>query len=184
MLWLCIHLPQLPLEALRCDADDQAIMVSSCEGNTRWIVCSNAAAEQAGIKAGINYTVALAIQPGITVLERRCTAERAALERLAAWAYQFSSRVILSDISEEWHTARHAAVWLEIGASLKLFGGFRKLIEQLESERAWNVPSQDTSLFGCNCPDLQRWGQFCDHPIIIRSFRPMAVKCGRQEAVK
>lgn len=134
MLWLCIALPQLPLEALRSDAADQALVVTACEGSARWVICCNPTAERAGLKAAMNYTVALAIHPQAGVLERKPRAEQAALERLGAWAYQFSSTVILGEIPEELRLARTSALWLEIGASLKLFGGFRSLIEHLESE--------------------------------------------------
>ena len=82
----------------------------------------------------MNYTVALAIHPDLTMLNRKIAAEQAALERLAGWAYQFSSTVILSEIHEELRLARTTCLWLEIGASLNLFGGFRKFIENMEAE--------------------------------------------------
>jgi protein ImuB len=134
MLWLCISLPQLSLEALQLDASDTIIVVTDCEANTRYIICCNPAAERGNLKVGMNYTMALAIRGQITMFERKRHAERAALERLAAWAYQFSSTVIIGEAPEEIRQARTAALWLEIGASLKLFGGFRALIEKLESE--------------------------------------------------
>jgi protein ImuB len=134
MLWLCISLPQLPLEAIRADEPDRAIVVTSCEGSARWIVCCNAWAERVHLNAAMNYTVALAIHPHVLTLERKPAAEQAALERLAAWSYQFSSHVIAGDISKKMDQARNAALWLEIGASLKLFGGFRPFIEHVEKE--------------------------------------------------
>lgn len=134
MLWLCICLPQLPLDALRSDDADTAVVVTACEGSARWIVCCNPAAERAGLKVPMNYTVALAIHPQVTMLNRNLPMEQAALERLAAWAYQFSSTVLLRDIPEKLRLARTACLWLEIGSSLTLFGGFRKLIERLEEE--------------------------------------------------
>jgi protein ImuB len=134
MLWLCISLPQLPLEALRACDDDVPTIVSTCEGNARWIVCCNRAAERNHLKPTMNYTVALAMCPQLNMLERNLQAERSALERLAAWAYQFSSTVVLGEISPQLYRARQAALWIEIGASLKLFGGFRALLETIESE--------------------------------------------------
>ena len=133
MLWLCISLPQLPLEALHPEESEQAVVVTTCEGSTRWILCSNAAAEQANLQAPMNYTVALAIHPELVMLNRKPAAEQAALERLAAWAYQFSSTVILSEIQEELRLARTSCLWLEMGASLNLFGGLPKFIEQVEA---------------------------------------------------
>lgn len=142
MLWLCIILPRLPLEALGCDetgaAASRATIVTASEGSTRWIVCCNPAAEQAGLKRAMNYTVALAIHPSASALERLPQAEQAALERLAAWAYQFSSTVIPGEVPQQLRLACQGAyegmLWLEIGASMKLFGGFRHLIERLERE--------------------------------------------------
>jgi protein ImuB len=136
MLWLCIALSQLPLEALRSEETDQPLVVTACEGSARWIVCANPAAEQARLKPDMNYTVALALCPAVQKLERSPTAESAALERLAAWAYQFSSTVILGEVPLDFRQARSNALWLEIGGSLKLFGGFRTFIAALERELA------------------------------------------------
>jgi protein ImuB len=144
MLWLCLALPQLPLEArltvdecgsseeLRANENALPIVITASAGSSRWIVCCNAAAERRHLKAPMNYTVALAVCPQVTQLERDLRAERSALERLAAWAYQFSSTVILETIDPNPHYARQAAVWLEIGASLKLFGGFKAFIATVE----------------------------------------------------
>jgi protein ImuB len=133
MLWLCIALPQLPLEALHCELDDP-VVVTMMESNARWVICCNPAAEQAHLGPGMNCTVALAVHPQLTMIERRERAEQAALERLAAWAYQFSSRVVLGEIQPQLGRARGATLWLEIGASLRLFGGLRTLIASLECE--------------------------------------------------
>jgi protein ImuB len=132
MLWLCISLPQWPLESLHSGPSDQAVVVTTCEGSTRWILCCNDAAEQAHLKAAMNYTVALAVHPQAVMLERNIAMEREALRRLAAWAYQFSGTVILGDVSPDRRRARMTLLWLEIGSSLRLFGGFRKLIERIE----------------------------------------------------
>jgi protein ImuB len=67
MLWLCISLPQLPLEALQPEATDTSVVVTTCEGNTRWVLCCNEAAENANLKTPMNYTVALAVHPGLTM---------------------------------------------------------------------------------------------------------------------
>lgn len=134
MLWLCLTLPQLPLEALQTSHEQTPIVITACEGSSRWIVCANEAAERVHLKPPTNYTVALAVCPELKMLERNLQAEHNALERLAAWAYQFSSNVVLGEISPRFNEARNAVLWLEIGASLKLFGGFRTLIEAIERE--------------------------------------------------
>src|SRR5690606_17761346 len=134
MLWLCISLPQLPLEALRARDDEVPTVVTSCEGKARWVVSCNPAAERNYLKAHMNYTVALATCARVNMLERNVAAERSARERLAAWGYQFSSTVVLGDISSRSSEAHQAVLWIEIGASLKLFGGLRALLEAIESE--------------------------------------------------
>lgn len=134
MLWLCIALPQWPLEALYSGNSDEAVVVTASEGNARWIVCCSDAAERAHLRTAMNYTVALAIHPQATMMERNLRMESEALQRLAAWAYQFSSTVIVGDISSDYRRARTTSLWLEIGSSLKLFGGFRRLIEHIERE--------------------------------------------------
>ncbi len=136
MLWLCIALPQLSLEALRSEDSDVPLVVTACEGSARWIVCGNPAALDARLKPDMNYTVALALCPTVQKLERSAAAETAALARLAAWAYQFSSTVIAGEIPVDFRLARSCALWLEIGGSLKLFGGFRNFIAALEQELA------------------------------------------------
>lgn len=134
MLWLCITLPQLPMEALRSEETDQPLVVTACEGSARWIVCRNPAAQSARLEPDMNYTVALALCPAVQKLERSPAAETAALERLAAWAYQFSSTVVHAEVPLDFRQARSSALWLEIGGSLKLFGGFRNFIATLERE--------------------------------------------------
>jgi len=136
VLWLCIALPQLPLEALRSEDTDAPLVVTACEGSARWVVCGNPAAQNARLKPDMNYTVALALCPTVQKLERSAAAETAALERLAAWAYQFSSTVIPGEVPLDFRQARSGALWLEIAGSLKLFGGFRNFIAALERELA------------------------------------------------
>ncbi|HEY1724207.1 MAG TPA: DNA polymerase Y family protein [Steroidobacteraceae bacterium] len=51
---------------------------------------------------------------------------RSAMERLAAWAYQWSSLI-------HYQLQQQPLLWLELGASARLFGGHAALIAQLES---------------------------------------------------
>jgi protein ImuB len=134
MLWLCILLPQLPLEALHPQESQDLLVVTANENNARWIVCCNDTARRMNISISMSYTTALAMHTNLVALERKPRAEQATIERLAAWAYQFSSRVILSEIAMDMRLARNTCLWIEIGASMKLFGGFRLLLEQIEEE--------------------------------------------------
>ena len=55
--------------------------------------------------------------------------QQSAMERLAAWAYQWSSLV-------SYRLADGPLLWLELGASRALFGGYRALLAQLTAELA------------------------------------------------
>src|SRR3954468_24411027 len=120
MLWLCICLPRLPLEALSLDTTEPAV-VTLTEGRSRRILIGNSAAERVGLTKGVDYTTAIAVHPQLTALERNARAERLALERLAAWAYQWSSSVVVHSPDTPSLTDI-AAVWIEISGSFALFG--------------------------------------------------------------
>jgi len=119
-LWLCLGLPQLPLEVRSGGDEDMAarIIVDSAG---RVVRASRAAAEQ-GVASGLPLNAALALCPGLAVLARDEAAEQAALARLAAWAGAFTSVVSL---------APPAALLLEVRGSLQLFGGLEALRERL-----------------------------------------------------
>jgi protein ImuB len=51
----------------------------------------------------------------------------AAMERLAAWAYQWSSQV-------SYRLSEPPLLWLELGASHRLFGGYAALLARLEAD--------------------------------------------------
>lgn len=57
--------------------------------------------------------------------------EAGALRRLGWWAQQWSSEVSCAQTPE--HCAEGSALWLEIGASLKFFGGIAPLREQISA---------------------------------------------------
>ena len=84
---------------------------------------ANAAAARCGIAPGLRVSAALALARGLRVLARNPDHERRALQRLAAWAGQFSSLV---------HVEAPQALLLEVGGSLRLFGGLENLLTQVE----------------------------------------------------
>jgi protein ImuB len=115
-LWLCLGLPQLPLEVRGGGGEDEdARVVVDREG--RVVRASQPAAEH-GVATGLPLNAALALCPELVVLARDETAERAALHRLAAWAGAFTPVVSL---------APPAALLLEMRGSLRLFGGLEPL---------------------------------------------------------
>jgi protein ImuB len=115
-LWLCVYLPALEADCLA--RSGQALAVIRGEGPRQLIVACSAAAGAAGIRPGMRAAAARALLPELLLCPHDPRRGRAALERLAAWGLQFTSRV---------HPAAPDTLWLEIGASLRLFGGLEAL---------------------------------------------------------
>jgi protein ImuB len=115
-LWLCLGLSRLPLEVRGggCGEEEARIIV---DRGGRVVQASETAAD-CGIAPGLPLNAALALCPGLVALERDEAAERAALERLAAWAGAFTSLVSI---------VPPAALLLDIRGSLRLFGGLESL---------------------------------------------------------
>ena len=92
----------------------------------RLLQCNQAAAAE-GLHPGMSVQAALALVPELICRPRDRAAEEQALQRLATWATQFSSLVSVTTEGE---------VLLEVGASLRLFGGREALGRRLHSELA------------------------------------------------
>lgn len=123
MLWIGLHLPWLPLELFtRGAAAPEPLAVCDNARDPR-VILANEAAQHRGIRAGQRLAAALALVAGLDMRRRDETAERAALERLAAWAGQFTSLVSIAARSD----AAPDALLLEIEGSLALFGGLAPL---------------------------------------------------------
>lgn len=115
-LWLCLGLPRLPLEVRSGgNADEDARIIVDPTGR---VVQASVPATENGVAPGLPLNAALALCPGLVVLERDEAAERATLARLAAWAGAFTSVVSL---------VPPAALLLEVQGSLRLFGGLETL---------------------------------------------------------
>jgi protein ImuB len=90
------------------------------------IIDCNPAALVGGVKPGMPATAALGILDGLHVVERNTEAEQQALQRLAAWCYQYSNQVNIP--------GDRAGLFLEAGASERLFGRPQGLGIRLERE--------------------------------------------------
>ncbi len=120
MLWLCIELPHLSVEAFGdAEAADRPLIIS--EAGT--VIDCNRQALRYGIKIGMTPAAAHALAEGLRHHPRVMQNEQKRLEQLATWAGQFTSRVSLSPPS---------ALLLEIGGSLRYFHGLEPLRQQLE----------------------------------------------------
>ncbi len=121
-LWTALHLHHLPLEIFTPAAPGEARVVSSGGPRPR-VVAANAAARSLGVAPGMALAAAQALAPGLASRLRDPAGEGAALERLAAWAQQFTPAVSLSPPD---------TLLLEIGGCLRLFGGLGRLLAQLK----------------------------------------------------
>jgi protein ImuB len=120
MLWACLHLPHLPLEAhARADAGTRALVVASADHRPRVIDC-NAVAGTAGVQPGMSITAALALAPELIVQPRNPALETQALHGVAAWSLQFTPAISLDPPD---------ALLLEVGGGVRLFGGLAPLVD-------------------------------------------------------
>ena len=123
MLWLCIQLPNLALEiCTRASPTARPLVVSGGRGRAQQVLACNSGARQRGVQAGMRVSAAYALIDGLCVRERDASAEQAALDRLAAWAGQYTS--VVSQTPPQ-------ALLLEIAGSLALFGGMDRLLPQV-----------------------------------------------------
>jgi protein ImuB len=118
MLWLAILLPALPLQlAERAILPGHPIAIVEGPLQRPLIVHCNEVARSQGATAGMKLTAAQALVRGLIAVERTIECERAAIDELAAWAYQFSGEIIVQP----------DGVLIETGASERLFGGRTRL---------------------------------------------------------
>ena len=120
-LWLAAHFPRLPLDALMLGTGQARAAVVTAGDPQRAVVACNERATRQGIAPGMGLNAALALVPGLRVLERRPVAEAALLDRLGRWALQFTPVVSLEP---------PAAVLAEVRGSLDLFGGVMALLRR------------------------------------------------------
>lgn len=114
MLWLALHFPLLPLEALAQSRSPSAVVARG-----RIVVC-DAEAGAAGVLPGQKLSTALGLQPGLAVGERDAARETQALKALACWAGRYTPTVSLRPPD---------ALLLEIGGCLRLFGGGQAIVD-------------------------------------------------------
>ena len=127
MLWLALHFPLLPIEALPLRQPPSAIVARGR------VQVADAAAEAAGVCAGQRLSTALGLQPGLTVFERDAGREQQALDNLSCWAGRFTPTISCQPPD---------MLLLEIGGCLRLFGGAEAIITAVLAgcaEQAYSV---------------------------------------------
>ena len=102
--------------------------VSATVDRRERIIDCNPAARNGGVRPGMPVPAARAVLHELHVVTRDPEAEQRALERLAAWCYQYSSQVCIP--------GDRAGLLLEAGASRRLFGSPEKLAGRLQRELA------------------------------------------------
>ncbi len=118
MLWVALELPSLPLQiAQRGGRTSAPLVISEGPAQRPVVACANEAAHGAGIREGQAVAAARALAGELHVIARDAALEREALERLAAWALQFTPMVCIDG----------QGIGLEVGACLRLFDGHAKL---------------------------------------------------------
>ena len=127
MLWACILLPQLALDAVlrRHPAPDAPLALVGGPAQLRSLHAVNAAAAAAGLAPGMRLTAAHALLPDLAMVDYAPQAEARMQRFLAAWAYRHSSLV-----SAQWP----GAIVLEAGASFRLFGPWPRFERRLRAE--------------------------------------------------
>ena len=127
MLWACVLLPQLALDAVLRRLPDPEAPLALVGGSAqlRTLHAVNAAAAQAGLKPGMRLTAALALLPEFAMVEHDAQADARWQRFLAAWAYRHSSLV-----SAQWP----GCIVLEVRASFRLLGPWPRIEARLREE--------------------------------------------------
>lgn len=127
MLWACLLLPQLALDAVLRRLPDPARPLALVTGpaHLRCLHAVNAAAAQAGLSPGMRLSAAHALLADVAMVEYDAQAEARWHRFIAAWAYRHSSLV-----SAQWP----GCVVLEVRASFRLLGPWPRLEARLREE--------------------------------------------------
>ena len=118
MLWIALELPALPLQIVeRAGLSRAPLVIAEGPAQRLAVACANEAARQAGIREGHAVAAAKALASDLRVVERNLEREREALERLAAWAGQFTPMACVDA----------QGIALEVESSLRFFEGHARL---------------------------------------------------------
>lgn len=127
MLWACIALPRLALDAVlrRVPDPSRPLALVSGPAQLRQLHAVNAAAAEAGLKPGMRLSAAHALLSDVAMVDYDPASEARWQRFLAAWAYRHSSQV-----SAQWP----GAIVLEVRASFRLFGPWPRFEARLREE--------------------------------------------------
>ena len=120
MLWIALHLPHLPLQALPWSQAEREALLPLAVAEQHRLLGVNRAARARGVQAGQSTATALALLPELIVMPRDSEREVEQVERLA-----LALAVLTPNLS-----LMPSGVLLEVQSSLRLFGGIRKLLRR------------------------------------------------------
>jgi protein ImuB len=123
MLWLALHLPHLPLQALPWSRPGFAATLPVAVVEQHRLLAINRAARALGVQTGQSAATALALAPQLQALPREPAREAAFVETLALALAALTPNLCPLD----------GGVLLEVQASLRLFGGVRRLQRRAEA---------------------------------------------------
>lgn len=124
-LWLCIYLPDLPLEVFtRFSRDRQPLAVVDEKAGHSRVFALNDSAREGGLRVGLKLNAAYALIPDLHAVERNGRLELEALQRLACWCGQFTPLISFE---------LPGALLLEVLGSLRLFGGKAALYRRIQN---------------------------------------------------
>jgi protein ImuB len=129
MLWVALEMPSLPLQiAERAGVCESPLVVSEGPTQRPVVACANAAAREAGIREGHAVAAAKALAGDLRIVPRDSRVEAATLERIAAWAAQFTPMSCLDPGTQQGRIGdAPRGVVLEIESCLRLFDGHAKM---------------------------------------------------------
>jgi protein ImuB len=138
MLWLALHLPWLPLEALPAtqalaEAAVAAAPACCCVIEQRRVLVADAHAQALGVLPGMSSATASSLAPQVRQFVREAEREAAFVLQLALALSRYTPQVVIEP----------DGVLLEVQASLRLFGGLRSLVRQVRrTARAWGAQAR------------------------------------------
>lgn len=119
MLWLALRFTALPLEVYtRAGAPREPHPFAVTDAARDRLIACNEAARKYGVMPGMPLAAATALSSDLRVVTQDTAAEVAALERIGAWAIQFTPAVSITPPDE---------ILLEVEGSLTIFGGLKSL---------------------------------------------------------
>jgi protein ImuB len=120
-LWIGLYLPQLPLEVFcpNWSSDSGSVVLEQ-----ERVLVASPVAQAAGVQVGMRRGGVLMLMPGARLVERSPAREAEALHAVAMALLQYTPLVA---------QAEESTLLIDIGASLRLFGGIRALCRQVRA---------------------------------------------------